>query len=239
MADRGVAEREGGSGRHAVHVECLVSSAWAPLGYVAGPPCSASQSHDLPHPDDLFASPCCIQGHLDERDFDRAPLPLGCIGAPFEVWCSNGGARCLGLVSGCMYDVPPGHASGAAGRRSLLCRLQAEQAVAAQVQLWQVVPRLSSLLPCPTTMVPPLHACRGGAAAALAAARSGLAVAQPPAAGARRAGAGGQAAPVPGICPGQPLPQQRARAGLAAPAAVSAAGGRRLAARLCIRRGAQ
>lgn len=32
------------------------------------------------------------QGHLDERDFDRAPLPLGCIGAPFEVWCSNGGA---------------------------------------------------------------------------------------------------------------------------------------------------
>ncbi|PRW39330.1 hypothetical protein C2E21_7136 [Chlorella sorokiniana] len=30
------------------------------------------------------------QSHLDEGDFDRAPLPLGCIGAPFEVWCSNG-----------------------------------------------------------------------------------------------------------------------------------------------------
>lgn len=32
------AEREGGSRRHAVHVECLVSSAWAPLGDVAAPP---------------------------------------------------------------------------------------------------------------------------------------------------------------------------------------------------------
>lgn len=39
---------------------------------------------------------CCLQGHLDEWDFNRAPLPLGCIGAPFEVWCSDGGAGQVG-----------------------------------------------------------------------------------------------------------------------------------------------
>lgn len=28
-------------------------------------------------------------GHLDESDWERAPLPLGCVGAPYEVWCST------------------------------------------------------------------------------------------------------------------------------------------------------
>ena len=48
----------------------------------------------------------------------------------------------------------------------MVCRLQAEQAVAAQVMLWQVIPQLSSLLPYQAIMahrcvraeeVPPLH----------------------------------------------------------------------------------
>lgn len=30
-------------------------------------------------------------GHLDESDWERAPLPLGCVGAPYEVWCSTEG----------------------------------------------------------------------------------------------------------------------------------------------------
>ncbi|KAL4440486.1 hypothetical protein ABPG75_003487 [Micractinium tetrahymenae] len=28
-------------------------------------------------------------GHLDESEWERAPLPLGCVGAPYEVWCST------------------------------------------------------------------------------------------------------------------------------------------------------
>lgn len=27
--------------------------------------------------------------HLDESEWERAPLPLGCLGAPYEVWCST------------------------------------------------------------------------------------------------------------------------------------------------------
>ncbi len=30
-------------------------------------------------------------GHMDETDCERAPLPLGCVGAPYEVWCSTQG----------------------------------------------------------------------------------------------------------------------------------------------------
>lgn len=31
------------------------------------------------------------QGYLDVGDYERAPLPLGCVGAPYEVWSSSEG----------------------------------------------------------------------------------------------------------------------------------------------------
>lgn len=29
------------------------------------------------------------EGHMNEHNFDRGPLPLGCIGAPYEAWCTS------------------------------------------------------------------------------------------------------------------------------------------------------
>jgi hypothetical protein len=41
--------------------------------------------------------------HMDEHDFERGPLPLGCIGAPFEAWCASqdGEAAPLHWLPGC------------------------------------------------------------------------------------------------------------------------------------------
>lgn len=41
---------------------------------------------------EVRSAPPFPQGcHLDESEWERAPLPLGCLGAPYEVWCSTQG----------------------------------------------------------------------------------------------------------------------------------------------------